>query len=107
MIHLASQTAMSWYWLWHPLIGPGYQFWSGIASDVGEVTVIGACVGMYRVHNCAAPRCWRIGRHPTADGMHKLCRRCHPDLPKHRLSLDEIRSLHHTARHHDTTRSHP
>lgn len=90
---LASLT-----YLLHPYVGNGYQFWSGIGSDIGEVSLIGALMMVYRHHNCAAPRCLRIGKHLTADGLHKLCRRCHPDLPKHRLSLAEIHERHHDAK---------
>jgi hypothetical protein len=99
MLHVASTTALTWYWLWHPLQGPGYQFWSGIASDIGEVTLIGGGIALYRKHNCGAPRCWRIGKHPTADGLHELCAKHHPDLPDHgRLSLKEIVERHHAAK---------
>lgn len=66
MIHLASQTALSWYWLWHPLEGPGYQFWSGIASDLGEVTLVGAVVALAKHHNCHHKGCLLPGhRHPV------------------------------------------
>lgn len=95
---VASSTALTFYWLWHPLIGPGYQFWSGIGSDIGQITLVGGLIAMYRKHNCGAPRCLRIGKHPTADGLHHLCRRHHPDLPDHRLSLAEIHQRHHAAK---------
>jgi len=43
----------------------GYNFWSGIASDVGEVTLITAVLagfyGAYRKHKCG--HCWRPARH--------------------------------------------
>ena len=58
--------------------GPYYGFWSGFGSDVGEVTIIGALLGSYRVHNCEVHRCWRLGRHATSAG-HRVCRRHHPD----------------------------
>jgi hypothetical protein len=98
VIHSASATALTWYWLWHPLEGVGYQFWSGVASDVGEVTLLGACLAIYRKHNCGAPRCWRIGKHPTADGLHHLCRKHHPDLPDRKLTLAEIHAAHRAAK---------
>lgn len=97
MLHVASQTALSWYWLWHPLFGPGYQFYSGIASDVSELTLLGVALGAWRHVNCQAPWCFRIGHHRTADGHHKLCRRHHPDLPDHKLSLREIHERHEDA----------
>lgn len=98
MIHAASTTALSWYWLWHPLAGPGYQFWSGIASDLGEVTLIAGALALLKHLNCDSPRCWRYGPHRTADGQHKLCRHHHPDLPSHKLSLAEIHARHHAAK---------
>lgn len=65
MIHWASQTSLSWYWMWHPLIGPGYQFYSGIGSDLSEITLIGLLLGAWRHVNCEERGCWRPGhRHP-------------------------------------------
>jgi hypothetical protein len=37
---LAAGVFPSWHDLWHPLEGLGYQFWSGIGSDFGQVTLI-------------------------------------------------------------------
>ena len=82
------------HWIFHPLTGEGYQFWSGIASDLGEVTLIGGALALIKHANCDAPRCLRYGPHRTADGQHKLCRHHHPDLPNHRLSLEEIHARH-------------
>jgi hypothetical protein len=91
----ASHTALTLYDLWHPLLnGPGYNFWSGIASDAGELTLIGGALALAKHANCDAPRCLRYGPHRTADGQHKLCRYHHPDLPNHRLSLHEIHVRH-------------
>jgi hypothetical protein len=81
-------------WLFHPLFGKGYQFWSGAGSDISELTLLGIALGAWKHVNCAVPWCVRFGRHPTADGLHKLCRRHHPDLPSRRLSLDEIHARH-------------
>lgn len=94
MIHVAGLT---FYWLWHPLSGIGYQFWSGIGSDFGQLTLITGLAAVYWQHTCHVGRCWRFGRHLTADGQHKLCRKHHPDLPNHRLSLAEIHERHHNA----------
>lgn len=92
MIHWL-QTAFSTYVL-HVEHGNGYQFWSGMGANFGEVTVIGAAVALVRHWNCDAPWCpWR-GKHPTADGLHHLCRKHHPDLPNRRLSLAEIHHRH-------------
>ena len=67
------------HWLWvHagiPGTGPWYAFWSGLGSDLGEVTLIGAVLGMYFKHTCHDKGCWRIGRH-TVNGT-PWCNRHH------------------------------
>jgi hypothetical protein len=94
----ASHTALTLYDLWHPLLnGPGYNFWSGVASDAGELTLIGGALALAKHANCDAPRCLRYGPHRTADGQHKLCRHHHPDLPSRKLSLHEIHARHRAA----------
>jgi hypothetical protein len=55
--------------------GPYYGFFSGFGSDLGELALIGAVVGMLRKHNCHQRRCWRVGRH-TVDGT-PFCNRHH------------------------------
>jgi hypothetical protein len=61
------------HWLWHPLKGLGYQFWSGIGSDLGEITLLGIAIGAYKHINCEEPGCWRPGhRHP--DHGRPVCR---------------------------------
>jgi hypothetical protein len=68
--------------LWHPLAGRGYQFWSGIGSDVTELAMLGWLYAFLRRHNCHARRCWRLGRHPVAGTDYIVCRRHHPqDTP--------------------------
>lgn len=60
------------HWLWHPLgqcAGThaelircrSYNFWSGSASDISEITLIGIAVGVYKQHTCRAHwwcPCW-------------------------------------------------
>lgn len=67
--------------MWHELAhlmgldnlsGPWYGFWSGIGSDLGEVTLLGALVMYARHHNCHATGCWRLG-HPHEGVVH--CRK--------------------------------
>jgi len=58
---------------------PNYNFWSGFGSDLGEVALIGAVLGMFKRHNCHQRRCWRIGRHvvngtPWCDKHHEAAR---------------------------------
>lgn len=97
MTHFASSTALSWYWLWHPLAGPGYQFWSGIASDIGEVTLIGGLIAIYRSKNCHAHRCWRIGKHHVDGTPYVVCKRHHPDVPD-KPTADRIARAHMKAK---------
>jgi hypothetical protein len=59
-------------WLLHVLgvdnmNGHAYAFWSGFGSDIGQVTLIGAVIGMFAKHNCHQKGCPRIGRH-VVDG---------------------------------------
>ena len=74
MIHFASQTALSWYWLWHPLFGPGYQFYSGVASDISEITLLGGLVAVLKHRNCHQKGCWRLGHNHPEHGF-PTCRR--------------------------------
>lgn len=72
--------------LLHPLSGNGYQFWSGIGSDFGQLTLltgmVAISVGWWRHHNCHVKGCWRLNWHgaPTEDG-HPRCRKHHPHDP--------------------------
>lgn len=84
--------------LLHPLRFWGYQFWSGVGSDVGELTLLGGVLALVKHLNCDSPRCPRYGPHRTADGHHRLCRKHHPDVPDHKLSLDEIHERHEAAK---------
>ena len=70
-----------WFYTYfvHVLSGKGYQFWSGIGSDVGEVTLIGLVMVWWRHHNCHVYRCWRLSWHPHPDNGHPVCRHHHPD----------------------------
>lgn len=77
---------MIWHWFLHITganneQGTWYGFWSGFGSDIGEVTIIGGLVAMYRKHTCHQPRCWRLGHHPVAGTPYMACRRHHPALP--------------------------
>lgn len=58
------QHAFSTYII-HPLRGDGYQWWSGVGSDLGELTLVVAILGTYKHHACHEKGCWRLGhRHP-------------------------------------------
>jgi hypothetical protein len=74
------------FWLhsiWHPLHHAGYQFWSGIGSDLGELTLITTMVALfatvYRHLECHKTGCHRLGR--FQHGHWRLCRIHHPHIP--------------------------
>jgi hypothetical protein len=73
-----------WFYTYfvHVLSGGGYQFWSGIGSDVGEVTLVGLVMVWWRHHNCHVYRCWRLSWHPHPDHKHPVYRHHHPDYKK-------------------------
>lgn len=77
MIHLIA--SVSWLLPWHSLYGDTYQFWSGVGSDLGELTLIGAMIVAYRKIECHRSGCHRIGR--FTHGHLKLCHRHHPFVP--------------------------
>jgi hypothetical protein len=89
--------------MWHGLLhflgvddlsGPAYGWWSGAGSDLSELALLGAIVGLLRKHNCVVAGCWRLGRHVTA-AQHWVCHRHHPDgAPTHA----EVIAAHHAAR---------
>jgi hypothetical protein len=89
--------------VWHPLgactgVGhairdcKGYNFWSGIISDLSEITLIGAAVtfgaGWYHQHNCHVEKCpWLVFHvHP----LHG-----HPVCKKHWMEEGSEHGLHH------------
>lgn len=70
--------------LLHPLEGWGYQWWSGIGSDIGEVTIATSVIAgigtFWFKHNCHIHRCWRLSWHPDKEG-HPICKIHHEDHP--------------------------
>jgi hypothetical protein len=78
--------------------GPYYGFFSGFGSDLGEVALIGGLITFVRHANCGAPGCWRLGKHPTADNIHRLCRHHHPELMGHKPTIEEIHQAHNEAK---------
>ena len=40
--------------------GPYYGFFSGFGSDLTELALVGALIGLLRKHQCAVHRCWRM-----------------------------------------------
>ncbi len=62
-------------WWLDPLWGAGYQFWSGIGSDVGEVALISGVYVLLRRHNCHVSGCWRLQFHPHPKHGHPVCKK--------------------------------
>jgi hypothetical protein len=77
--------------------GTWYAFWSGFGSDMGEVTLVGGMIALYRKHNCHSRWCPRLGRHDYTDAtglVHLLCRRHHPLHPGRPLTARHITRIH-------------
>lgn len=76
---------VSLWWGFQHAVGidaPGsraYNFWSGFGSDLGEITIVGGLVAMYRQHECHQDGCHRVGKFPFE--QYKLCRKHHPSVP--------------------------
>ena len=78
--------------------GPAYLAWSGFVSDLGELTLLGGLVAVYRKHTCHTRWCWRFGHHDLTDPgtglVHRLCRRHHPEHPGRPLTARHITLIH-------------
>lgn len=81
-----------------PGAAPGSAFWGGVASDLGELTLVGGLAAVYRKHNCHRHRCWRIGHFDFTDDKtsvtYRLCRKCHPAHSGKRLTLGRLSFIH-------------
>ena len=76
----------------HVLTGNGYAWWSGAGSDLGELTIVGGLVMLYRQRLCHVDKCHRMGHHDPE--VHApACRKHH----SHR----ERRGIIPVAWHHD------
>jgi len=65
--------------------GPAYLAWSGVASDISELAIIGAVLAGWRRVNCHVRSCPRIGRAPVEGTPWRVCWRHHPEgKPTHR-----------------------
>ncbi len=93
--------------MWHLILhwlgldsgsGPAYLAWSGFGSDLGELTLVGGLLAVYRRHNCHTRWCWRVGHHDftdtTAGLTYRLCARCHPEHPGRHLARARIARIH-------------
>jgi hypothetical protein len=78
--------------------GPYYGFLSGAGSDIGEITLIGGMLAIYRKHNCHTGWCLRFGHHDFTDEAtgisYRLCRKHHPAHPGRKLTRLHIARIH-------------
>ena len=101
---MAAPFVMGW---WHPLqhwlgidnaSGRAYLAWSGAGSDLGELSILGGLIAIYRKHQCATRWCFRFGHHDFADPdtqlVHRLCRAHHPMHPGRPLTRAHITLIH-------------
>lgn len=61
--------------------GRWYGFWSGIGSDIGQVTLLGGGVALWSRHTCHVTGCHRWARHPVQGTPYATCAKHHPDVP--------------------------
>ena len=80
-----------------PLHADGYQFWSGIGADLGEVTILTAFAIWWKHHNCQVDGCWRIHLHQPTAGGHFVCKKHHPAHEGDHLTTDYVSAAHHSA----------
>lgn len=97
---LAEHAFSFWTWLGHftgtsDESGPGYGFFSGIGSDIGEIVLIGAIAQVVRHHTCHQKGCRRIGMHRVGDSPYRVCVRHHPDMDTKNISAEHISHRHH------------
>jgi hypothetical protein len=102
MIHILAMLGPEW--LGHPLgqcpAGThaefircrSYNFWSGIGSDIGELTIVGGMVTLvlmaWHYINCNSPGCYRISKHHYIDKDGKRHALCHAhDVDDHPKGL--------------------
>lgn len=66
-------------WLFHPLHGNGYQFWSGIEGSIPQLAAVTLAAAWLRKHNCHVQSCPRLQWHAHPDHGHPVCKHHHPD----------------------------
>lgn len=96
------------HWLFHPLRGLGYQFWSGVEGDITQLGIIVGLITsaialhrfLHRHFPCHAEGCKRLGFHHVAGTPHRTCWPHHPVLGQHergRVPHEIILARHHAA----------
>ncbi len=74
-----------------PLHNDGYQWWSGLGSDVFLIT--GLAYGFRKI-NCHERRCWRVGKHHIEGTPYVVCHRHHPGLEGNKVQRGHIKAAH-------------
>jgi hypothetical protein len=64
-----------------------YQLWSGFLPALTVLSLFGAGIGAYHLHNCHFETCWRLGKHRI--GGTPWCSR-HMHLGKQVRSVEEL-----------------
>src|SRR5437868_11928394 len=72
-----------------------YDAWSGVASDVTELVIVGGIVAAIHHVNCHVKGCWRLGRHPVEGTPYKTCRKHHPKVPDEGVTAEHIAEVYH------------
>lgn len=80
-IHMGIENSPEGIW---------YNLWSGVGSDLGEITILAAVIGLFRKHNCHVRGCWRLGKFPLDGTPFIVCRKHHPDIPNSRPTHEQV-----------------
>jgi hypothetical protein len=88
--------------LFHPLRYWGYQFWSGIGSDIGElsivISIIVAALAVRRfLHThfpCHTDGCRKLGFHHVAGTPYRTCWHHHPVLASYERATVPLAQIH-------------
>lgn len=104
LIVFAVQYYTTWqHWLAYatgsyntPGVAHNYNSFSGSLSDVGEITLATAALGiLYHIlkrNNCHTHGCWRIGRLPVGD--YRVCKRHHHEATGAKVDMDHLQFIH-------------
>jgi hypothetical protein len=102
-------------WFWHPegicsgsagMVQQckGYNFWSGIGADIGEITLIVSIISgvlwFRRHYQCHEETCSKIGMHHVRGTPFRTCWHHHPVLSQHprgKVSFAHIQEAHAAA----------
>jgi hypothetical protein len=95
---MLSLAVTLWHWLTqlpHFDSGLGYQFWSGIGSDLGEITLLVGALAWWKHRNCQVKWCPFFHLHAPTNGGHFVCKKHHPEYDhKSKLSHQDVIDAH-------------